>query len=306
VLGYTKTPVFQSIKKLRNIICLLLVIEEAKNEEQDYKLTSRSFLDEHNLVRVIPTSEHIRGITVLGREVFVVRGGLSYLNVYNYNTFNVTRTLAIPASSNLQAIVASPRYNCLYISDIGLDVIHQYNFSNNVITKWSVGGDCYGLSLTNKDNVLVTLFNHKLIQEYTWDGVLIREISLDRSIEGPYHCVQLSTDHLVVSNRGSNHGVFIVNVNGSIIQSYGRSIGSDVGQFNTTGHLAVDRYDNVLVTDENNNRVVLLSPSLSHLGYITLSGHQLTKPFSLHLDKLNHRLYIGEWTQTGRVLVVAV
>jgi len=39
----------------------------------------------------------------------------------------------------------------------------------------------------------------------------------------------------------------------------------------------------------------LLSPSLEHIGYVSTPGHQLVNPYSLHLDEINRRLYIGEW-----------
>ena len=79
-------------------------------------------------------------------------------------------------------MVASPGYNCLYVSDLELRAVHLYNLSNDVITRWSVGGECYGLSLTSTHNVLVTLYDTRQVQEYSPDGRrLIREINLDGS-----------------------------------------------------------------------------------------------------------------------------
>ena len=95
-------------------------------------------------------------------------------------------------------------------------------------------------------------------------------------------------------------------MSGSIIQCYGRARGSDDGQLYNPRHLAVDRHGNVLVADYGNNRVVLLSPSLTHLGNITVPGHELSGPYALHLDLLTHRLYIGESSSTGRVFVLGV
>ena len=67
--------------------------------------------------------------------------------------------------------------------------------------------------------------------------------------------------------------------------------------------------DNVLVADWGNARVVLLSPTLTHLGNIIVPKrfeHHLSSPYNLHLDQPNHRLYIGEWTlsPTGRVFIL--
>jgi len=144
-------------------------------------------------------------------------------------------------------------------------------------------------------NVLATLYNTGRIQEYTTDGSLIREISLDSSIDRPWHSVQVSTGNFVVIDLGRQHRVCIVDTSGHIIQSYGGSPGSGVGQLNNPCHLAVDIHDNVLVADRDNNRVHLLSPTLAHIGDLVIPRHELNQPYTLYFDDLGHRLYIGEW-----------
>jgi len=172
------------------LFCIVGIEEGAlKNNEREDRLNAQSFLDKPTLLCVTSgESGSIDGIKVLDTELFVVRGE-SQVNVYNTNNFTLTRNISITGSSELRAIVTSPHYNCLYISDVGLEVVHRYNLSNNVITKWSVSGLCWGLFLTSTYNVLVTLEDTKQINEYTTDGCLIREISLDSSIEDPYHSV---------------------------------------------------------------------------------------------------------------------
>ena len=66
-----------------------------------------------------------------------------------------------------------------------------------------------------------------------------------------------------------------MNMRGSIFQCYGGAGGSGDEQLNEPRHLALDRHGNVLVADSGNNRVVLLSSSLTHLGYIPVPGHEL-------------------------------
>ena len=61
----------------------------------------------------------------------------------------------------------------------------------------------------------------------------------------------------------------------------------------------MDNYGKVIVADRQNNRIVLLSPSLTNLGYIAVPGHHLKRPYSLHLDVINRRLYVGEGTGEG-------
>jgi len=223
------------------------------------------------------------------------------LYAYNTSNFNLTRKISITGSSNIWAIVASPRYNCLYISDNDKKVVYRFNLSNNVITQWSVGGTCHGLSLTSTHNVLISLRDPKQIQEYTQDGGFIREINLDSSIVNLVDSVQMSSDRFVVSHKdgGTLHRVCLVDTCGRIIQCYGGAIGSGVGQLNGPGYLAVDGHGNVLIADEYNNRVVLLNSLLTLLGYIKISERLLSRPHALHLDELTHRIYIGEWTNIG-------
>ena len=58
--------------------------------------------------------------------------------------------------------------------------------------------------------------------------------------------------------------------------------------------MTVDTHDNVLVADGHNNRVQLLSPALTYLGDMVTFGFRLIQPYALHIDELNHRIYVSE------------
>jgi len=136
---------------------------------------------------------------------------------------------------------------------------------------------------------------------------LIREISLDGSLGGPRHSIQLPGDGFVVSHEGASvHRVCIVDSSGRIIQCCGGRPSSDVGHLNRPRNLAVDKYGNVLVADEYNSRAVLLSSSLTHLGYVSVPGHRLNYTYAVHLDGVNNRFHIGEHTVSGRLFVLTV
>jgi len=90
--------------------------ERKQNTESEDSWSARSFLGNATLLGVISENENILHLTVLGSELFVVRYMSLLVYVYNTNNFTLTRTIAVPGSLILRAIVASPRYNCLYIS----------------------------------------------------------------------------------------------------------------------------------------------------------------------------------------------
>jgi len=125
-------------------------------------------------------------------------------------------------------------------------------------------------------------------------------------MDEPQHCCQQSNDQFAVSHGDwgtKESGVCIVDSDGRVVQSYGEARGSGVGQMKGARHMTVDRHDHVMVADCGNDRIELLSPRLTHLGYITIPGYELDMPWALHLDDLNHRLYIGE-LGGGRLFVL--
>jgi len=210
------------------------------------------FLKEPGVVHVLAKSGGVRGITVLGSDVFVVRD-TSTVDVYNSTSFTTRRKLSIPKSKQLGEIVSCSHNTCLYVSDIVQKIIYRYDLSKNVITKWSVSETCCGLSVTKSYNVLATLLDTKRIEEYTTDGGLIREISFDKSIQWPLHCVELSTGNFVVSQLDGRleYRVCIVDsyCSGCIIKSYNKCLGSASNLRNRLCHIAVDIHDSVLVVD---------------------------------------------------------
>jgi len=289
------------------------------NNEPVVEINATLFLLNPTLISVINMNGSIRGITVLNGKMFVVRAESSLVFVYDTNNFTMIRILSISDSgkTNLSDIVASSRHNCLYISDMGLRVIHLYNLSNNSITTWSVDGVCYGLSLTRANTLLVTLKNTRSIQEYGADGSFITELSIDTFLSSdahsinPWHSIEMRRNRFVVCHGDSEYDtrVSVYDRLGRVLKSRGQT-GDDktppVVEFRRTIHMAIDSYDNVLVANEYSNRVLLLSPSMAYFGEVAIPVHQLSLPRALHLDLLNRRLYIGEENATGRIIVLAV
>jgi len=151
-------------------------------------------------------------------------------------------------------------------------------------------GACYSLSITKSYSVLATLYDCKLIYEYKADGSVIRMISFP--MDNPTHCIQLSNDMFVVSrcNKESMESqVCIIDKDGHILCSNDINI----TDFSSGGSMAVDSQGHVMLAHYIYHTIELLSPTLTHLGYIHIPGH-LNYPNALHVDELNHRLYIGQ------------
>jgi len=99
---------------------------------------------------------------------------------------------------------------------------------------------------------------------------------------------------------GSLHRVCVVGDDGKVTRSYGGQRGSDVGQLNWPRHLAVDKDSQfIFVADECNGRVVLLSPTLEFVRYVT---EGLSWPRRLYFHQATQRLFVGQ--ANGDVTVI--
>lgn len=255
------------------------------------------------------------GVTTFGIEIFVIRRGMK--QVYSSYNFINTKTIAAPELSTPYSLTACEQNNCLYISDERLQHIHRVNLSNVVVYKWPVNGQPYGISVTrnnlllvtinnlNTNNLLlVTINNLNKLREYTTEGVLQREISLDASITNIRHSILLPdgnfvVDHTTGMDMAGTQRVCIVNASGSIIHQYGGATENLI----TPCGMAVDKDGYIYVCDSRSCTVRILNPMLRYLGDIPAVQRQLfNRLCGLHLDESNERLYIGE--QGGRRIFV--
>jgi len=169
--------------------------------------------------------------------------------------------------------------------------------------KWSLRHPPRGLSVTPGGNLLVTCQQpNKLIELSADNGQCVREITLQSDTQCLWHGVQLTTGQYVVCHGGlwDLDRVCIVDDDGRVTRSYGGQRGSDVGQLNCPCHMAVDEDSQfIYVADSRNDRVVLLSPTLEFVRYVS---EELSRPYRLHLHHTTRRLYVAQYL--GNVVVV--
>jgi len=153
-------------------------------------------------------------------------------------------------------------------------------------------------------NLVVACCGAKKLQEYTTHGSLVREICLQSGVTHPWHAIQLSTGDYVVSKNTSPGVVSVVGVDGKVIHSYGQSQTSVVGQMKYPASLAVTKNDDILVADEDNNRILSINRSTGCVQELALSvDGGIQEPRGLCLDESRGRLYVGERGGQNRLLV---
>jgi len=262
-------------------------------------------------------------VTSVDEELFVLlHQDDNQVAVYSINDYRLLRHLSLPEFEidYWNDMTSCVQHKRLYVSDNNNDCIHMHDLASSgrnarswwwtsrprATSKWEVPGAPCGLSVTPVDgNLLVTCrtaYPNKLVELRVDSGQCVREIALQSDMVYPRQGVQLTTGQYVVCHGLFNtlHRVCIVDDDGTVTRSYGGQSGSDVGQLNYPCHLAVDEDSQfIFVADCDNNRVVMLSPTLEFVRYISdgLSG-----PQRLYLHHATRRLHVGQ-LQGGVVVI---
>ena len=258
------------------------------------------------LTHVIPSQDgdSVTAVTSLGDDVFVSHVSSQQVEVYDAVTLTLQRRLTLPGLDQRPlGLAACPNNNCLYASDWYNDRVYRVELSgSNAVKKWSVARGPRGLSVNSEHNLIVACSLDNQLLEYTTHGSLVREIRLQAGVIWPQHAIQLSTGDYVVCQCTSSGVVSVVGVDGQVVRRYGQSQTSDVGQMKNPPSLAVTKNDDMLVADQDNNRILSIKSSLGSIQEALSVDSQIQCPRCLCLDESRGRLYVGEWSGECRVL----
>ena len=262
------------------------------------------------LSHVIPSQGGggVTAVTSLGDDVFVARFNSKEVEVYEAVTLTLQRRLTVPELGEWprSGLAACPNNNCLYASDFHNDRVYRVELSgSNALKKWSVASRPRGLSVNNEHNLIVACCGANELQEYTIRGSPVSKIRLlQAGVIMPYQAIQLSTGDYVVSQWKSPCVVSVVGVDAQVVRSYGQPQISDVGQMEYPTSVAVTKKDEILIADNDNNRILLVNSSLGSIQEVALSvDGGIQGPRGLCLNESRGRFYVGEWGGDHRMLV---
>jgi len=265
---------------------------------------------------VLLQGDGVWGIATLENLVYVMRNKESeQIAVYDADRYRLQRKITVRHLNAGNDMAACPYYRCLYISGNDDQWLHKVAAVDDCVTNWRVNDVPKFISVTDTHSVLVTCGEARKIKEFSTDGKLLRQIQLPEDIVSPLHTIQLSSGEFIVCHGDLPdpvHRVCLIDSNGHVVKSYGGPKGSGTQLMTSPAHLAVDRNGFVFVADDNNHRVLLLSPALTFVREV-LSREQLKwLPLRLWLDSDRRRLYVAvnRWEDddytSGQVVVVSL
>jgi len=266
------------------------------------------------------------GVACLDNELYVLRRKTADVEVYDISSYTLKRRLAVSNLRNPLDIAACVQMKHVYVVD-GLDpsgkvfaveaqqtsddaTVSSSNRRGSISiscssTSWSVGEVAMNVSVTSTATVLVTCGNVAQLREFTHDGQLVRQISLNAELVSAQHAVQLTAgDCFVVCHGWMNddlHRVCVVNAEDADsppVHVYGSHRGSaSSNSLHNASHLSVDSQRGcVFVVDMGNRRVVALDFKLKKLADIPVVDKKRL-PSRMCLDAERCLLYVAcnEW-----------
>ena len=186
----------------------------------------------------------------------------------------------------------------LYISEQGLSYIHNVNLDGRHEDRhWNATGQAANLSMTPSGNILASHLSTNNIVEYTPIGIVVREIYLGIRKIAPSHAVQLRSGLYVVCDiMSEQHRVVKLDKSGQVIKEY--KVASKLEKKT----LLRDEQDNILVADQDNDRILWMSSSLKVTKELAIPVGIPEKPNRMCLDQDYGKLYVAEEKQK-RILV---
>ena len=244
------------------------------------------------LVQTSAAGKALSGVTYLGDEMFIVHDEEAAVQVYDVDALSLKRSLPVTGLTEAWDLTSCVQNNSLYCCNFNGDCVFQIDVKGNA-TRWSPHGSVYSLSVTANSNVLVTIEHTSKLNMFTANGCLLREINLQQSAPGPLHSVQLSDGQFLVSHGGKNRAC-VIDDDGKLVQCYSGPIGFGVGQIQTLYHLIVDNQGFIAAADYFNNKVVLLSPSLTYVKELISADKGVPQnPFRMYFDKRRGQLCVA-------------
>ena len=232
---------------------------------------------------------------VVKRELYVVSSRSSDVKVYDAVTFEFKSEFQVTGLSDPFSITSINQ--SLFISNNGY--VYRIDIGDKkVSTKWKVGGSSNRLSVTKRENVLVTLFHSNQLHVYTPLGTLLISIQLSLEMHGPRHAIYLDgEDRFLFSQAidGGSHRVCKIDQHGQLVNSYGGGAGSDTGQLYGPRQLAVDQNGFVFVACMDGKKVVLLDAELKFVKDINPLSVKFNEILTVCLDEHRGYLYVYDY-----------
>lgn len=255
----------------------------------------------------------VRGVTSLGDDLYVIHcRQTDQIDVYSKSDFAFLRRFSVPGLSQhgIEDMTSCERLDCLLVADSERQCLHKINRDyKNTTAIWPLDHKPHGLSdISRRSGISVlvaclaegplSLLNTGKLLELNLVGECVHEHVVLPWMQSLWHAAEtVSCENVIIYKRSwCARGETIEKLRRfspqvcAVEHSYGNWwIPGDRELLRGACHMAIDGDGFVFVADGENNRLVLLNPSLEFVRCIATKN----RPRRLHLDKRSRRLFVG-------------
>ena len=243
--------------------------KEVANKPRQHPV-SKWYSQSPRLVGKIKGKNPVRGIALIGKQLFVVHRSESCINVYDTDSLAFLGSIEVTGLESPTDMVACSTTRRIYISDKSHLKVICVKLFDNCKTKihdlsMKITMQPFGLSVTPKCHVLVAHLKNECFAEYTADLCQVRVIKTPGLT--PFHVVFLA-DNCFVTCGGDSSNLVSICVLGERQNSAaaGNALAAcshQLGIFKRPTHVAVDTHGGIFVVDSHQHRVVVTDSKLS-------------------------------------------
>ena len=156
--------------------------------------------------RLSTTGNPIESFASLGDKIYILRKLEKAIEIYDLATLKLSNVHDIPSLNRGEFMTACERHNLLYIADAHLYAIFRLTVEPDGTLKnlfiFGFTDSPTAISVNSNTNLLVAFHRAGVIGEYTREGTLVRQISLQKNIREPFHAIEISEGEYVVAHYG--------------------------------------------------------------------------------------------------------
>jgi len=255
----------------------------------------------------------VHGMAIVDKKLYVLRKRQQdQIYVYDTKDYKLQYTINVPGLqpfmyNDLTECTACEKENCLFLSDFGGKCIRKIEpkGAESKVSKFiDVAYEPKGLSMTPQGNLLVAGNPNKLVEYCVKTGNEVCSVELQLGIRWPLHAVKRADGQYVVSHTDEKLSrVCRVGADGYYRHCFGGTKGKEDDQLNYACHLALRANNDVIVADNDNNRLVQLNGSME---YEETLVENFKEPHRVWYDADSRHLYVGESADNGSIKVFQI
>lgn len=153
-----------------------------------------------NGLKMIVLNDKVRGIAVLGEQLFILMGGMNKIIIYYRSSATLIQNLPVGGLQKPVDIAAGHQLNCLYVVDAALYKIFKVTMladGKPLVSRWLNEDKSVSVCSIRWSNVIVTC-KSSLFEFSSTDGSKVKDVKLLAHISNVQHAVKMADKVFVI------------------------------------------------------------------------------------------------------------